>query len=195
MMTTNKLIILDRDGVINQDSDAYVKSAEEWLPLPGSIEAIARLSKAGYQVAIATNQSGIARGYFDLATLQAMHHKMLELVEEQGGQISHIAFCPHGPDELCDCRKPKAGLMHQIATALHCELDTSVVVIGDSIRDLEAGINASCDIALVKTGKGLKSFEKLNRHSNPLIRDVAVYNDLSGFVSQLLLKEKLHVPT
>jgi len=189
MMTAKKLIILDRDGVINQDSDAYVKSADEWIPLPGSIEAIAQLSKAGYLVAIATNQSGIARGYFDINTLHAMHKKMLSLIEEQGGKIAHIAFCPHGPAQHCDCRKPKAGLMDQIAIVLHYQLDPSVVVVGDSIRDLEAGITANCSAALVKTGKGMKSFEKLNSHTNPLIQNVAVYNDLSDFVSQLLTQE------
>jgi histidinol-phosphate phosphatase family protein len=112
--TALKLLILDRDGVINYDSDAYIKSVE-WIPLPGSIEAIAQLSKAGWTVAVATNQSGIARGYYDLATLDAMHARLRTLVAEQGGEVGLIVYCPHGPDEGCDCRKPKPGMLKTIA--------------------------------------------------------------------------------
>ncbi len=110
-----KLLILDRDGVINYDSDAYIKSVEEWIPLPGSVEAIAQLSKAGWTVAIATNQSGIARGYYDIATLDAMHARLRALVAEQGGEVGLVVYCPHGPDEGCDCRKPKPGMLKIIA--------------------------------------------------------------------------------
>ena len=113
-----KLIILDRDGVINQDSDAYIKSLDEWIPLPGSIDAIARLSKAGWTVAVATNQSGIGRGYYDEATLQAMHDRLRQLVAEQGGKVDLIRYCPHAPDAGCDCRKPLPGLFRQIADDL-----------------------------------------------------------------------------
>ncbi len=110
-----KLLILDRDGVINYDSDAYIKSVEEWIPLPGAIEAIAQLSKAGWTVAVATNQSGIARGYYDIATLEAMHARLRALVAEQGGEVGLMVYCPHGPDEGCDCRKPKPGMLKTIA--------------------------------------------------------------------------------
>ena len=110
----NKLVILDRDGVINQDSDAYVKSVDEWIPIPGSAAAIARLHKAGYRVVIATNQSGLARGYFDRTELDAMHAKMTELIEAEGGKLDGIFFCPHGPEDNCGCRKPLPGLIDQI---------------------------------------------------------------------------------
>ncbi|MDX1335709.1 MAG: D-glycero-beta-D-manno-heptose 1,7-bisphosphate 7-phosphatase, partial [Gammaproteobacteria bacterium] len=110
-----KLIVLDRDGVINYDSDDYIKSVDEWIPLPGSLEAITRLNRAGYTVAVATNQSGIARGYYDLDALQAMHRKMKSGLEELGGELGMIAYCPHGPDDSCDCRKPLPGMLNQIA--------------------------------------------------------------------------------
>ncbi|OUR61151.1 D-glycero-beta-D-manno-heptose-1,7-bisphosphate 7-phosphatase, partial [Bermanella sp. 47_1433_sub80_T6] len=116
---TSKLIVLDRDGVINYDSDDYVKSVDEWIPLPGSMEALAKLTQAGFKIAIATNQSGISRGYFTVATLAAMHQKMLTLATEAGAKIDYIAYCPHGPDDNCDCRKPLPGLIHQIEQALN----------------------------------------------------------------------------
>lgn len=183
---THKLVILDRDGVINQDSDDYIKSVEEWMPIPGSIEAIAALSKAGYSIAIATNQSGLARGYFDLNTLNAMHGKMTQLVSEAGGSIQHIAFCPHGPQDNCDCRKPNPGLLEQISSALKTPLTSEVHMVGDSIKDLEAAQRAGCSPNLVKTGKGLKSFVKLKAPENSHLQGIAVYNDLLDFVDNLL---------
>ena len=132
-----KLLILDRDGVINYDSDAYIKSVEEWIPLPGSIEAIAQLSKAGWTVAVATNQSGIARGYYDLATLDAMHERLRTLVAQQGGEVGLIVYCPHGPDEGCDCRKPKPGMLRAIAEHYQADLG-GVWFVGDSQGDLQA---------------------------------------------------------
>ncbi|WP_286719528.1 HAD-IIIA family hydrolase, partial [Thalassolituus sp. UBA2009] len=113
-----KLIILDRDGVLNEDSDDFVKSVDEWLPITGSAEAVGRLCNAGYTIAVATNQSGLARGHFSLADLEAMHAKMNALAAEHNGRFAHIAFCPHGPDDHCDCRKPLPGLIHQIEKAL-----------------------------------------------------------------------------
>lgn len=183
---SNKLVILDRDGVINQDSDDYIKSADEWIPIPGSIEAIAKLSKAGYSIAVATNQSGLARGYFDNDTLSAMHRKMIDLVSQAGGSIQHIAFCPHGPDDNCLCRKPKPGLLEQISASLDIQLSTDVVFVGDSMSDLNAGINAGCRSVLVQTGKGLKSFVKLKEKENSHLQGIAVYNDLLDFVNDLL---------
>ena len=132
-----KLLILDRDGVINYDSDAYIKTLEEWVPIPGSVDAIAQLSKAGWTVAVATNQSGIARGYYPLATLEAMHARLRALVAEQGGEVGLIVYCPHGPDEGCACRKPKPGMLLEIASRFTVDL-AYVPVVGDSLRDMEA---------------------------------------------------------
>jgi len=178
-----KLVILDRDGVLNQDSDAYVKSVDEWIPLPRSAQAVARLNAAGYSVAVATNQSGLARGYFAQTDLEAMHQKMTALAREHGGQFAHIAFCPHGPDDHCDCRKPLPGLIHQIEQALNTSAEGAWMV-GDSIRDLEAGAAAGCKTALVRTGKGEKSEHKLTSH--PTLTEAPVFDDLSAFVDWLL---------
>ncbi|MCX4026865.1 D-glycero-beta-D-manno-heptose 1,7-bisphosphate 7-phosphatase [Endozoicomonas sp. SM1973] len=175
------LVILDRDGVINQDSDAFVKSPEEWLPISGSIEAIAELCKAGFQVAIATNQSGIARGYFTLETLTAMHNKMEQLVNQAGGSITAIAYCPHGPDDNCVCRKPKPGLIYQLKQQLQFTPQDTWVV-GDSLRDLQAAAAAGCKPALVTTGKGQNTLKKLAE----LSYDVPVYKNLAEFTSALL---------
>lgn len=175
-------VILDRDGVINQDSDNYVRSPDEWIPLPGSIEAIARLSQAGLPVTVATNQSGLARGYFDEAALEAMHDKLYELVEAAGGQIDALAFCPHGPDDGCDCRKPAPGLIKALAQAMDMD-PAQAIVIGDSLRDLQAGQACGCQLALVRTGKGRKSEAAL---ADSGLDQVAVYNDLREAVEALL---------
>lgn len=175
-----KLIILDRDGVINEDSDEYIKSVDEFIPLPGSLEAIARLKKAGYTIAVATNQSGIARGYFDEATLAAMHDKLAHLLDEQGGEIDYIAYCPHGPDDNCDCRKPLPGLLKEISTHFNTEL-TNVPIIGDSLRDLQSARSVGAYPILVKTGKGERTLENAEQ-----ISDVPVYADLAAAVDALL---------
>lgn len=146
-------IILDRDGVINQDSDAFIKSPEEWLPIPGSLEAIALLNQAGLKVVVITNQSGIARGLFDLATLAAIHSKMQLAVEALGGDIDSIYFCPHGPDDNCACRKPKPGLFHSLAKEKQIDL-SGIFSIGDSLRDIQASLAVNASPILVKTGKG-----------------------------------------
>ncbi|WP_036217590.1 D-glycero-beta-D-manno-heptose 1,7-bisphosphate 7-phosphatase [Marinospirillum minutulum] len=151
-----KILILDRDGVINQDSDAFVKSAAEWIPLPGSIEAIAKLYKAGWILAVATNQSGLARGKFSPLDLDNQHTKMLNLIHQAGGDLHHIAWCPHGPDDGCNCRKPKAGLLDQISQALDLDL-TGGFMVGDALRDLQAGQAKGCQAVLVRTGKGMKT--------------------------------------
>lgn len=177
-----KLIILDRDGVINQDSDEYIKSVEEWLPLAGSMEAIGKLCQAGFTVAVATNQSGLARGYFSTADLDAMHAKMERLAAEQGGHFAYIAYCPHGPDDSCDCRKPLPGLIHEIERELAVSAKDAWMV-GDSIRDLEAGITAGCKAALVRTGKGIVSERKLQASK---LAHVPVFDDLKSFVNYIL---------
>lgn len=174
-----KLIILDRDGVINEDSDAFVKSVAEWHPLPGSIEAIARLSKAGWTVAVATNQSGLARGYFSAQTLEAMHQRLRELVAAQGGQVDLIRHCPHGPDDGCDCRKPLAGLFQQIAEHYAITLN-GVPTVGDSLRDLQAGAAVGCQPYLVRTGKGRTTEGK------SLPAGTRVFDDLAAVASYLL---------
>ncbi len=177
-----KLIILDRDGVINQDSDDYIKSADEFIPLPGSLEAIARLKQAGYTIAIATNQSGIARGFYDEATLAAMHDKLAHLLDEQGGEIDYIAYCPHGPDDDCTCRKPLPGLLTEIGKHFGVEL-TNVPIIGDSLRDIQAARTVGAFPILVKTGKGEHTLAHMDQ-----ISDIPVYKDLAAAVDTLLSK-------
>ncbi|WP_457943382.1 D-glycero-beta-D-manno-heptose 1,7-bisphosphate 7-phosphatase [Vreelandella alkaliphila] len=174
------LVILDRDGVINLDSDAYIKSLEEWVPYPSAIDAIAQLNKAGYAVAIATNQSGIARGYYDEATLHSMHDRLIALVEAKGGRIAHIAYCPHGPDDQCACRKPLPGLLLQIQQQLGMDSLTGSWMVGDSLRDLKAGESVGCRPVLVRTGKGEKT---LASHTN--LENTLVYPDLAAFADWL----------
>jgi D-glycero-D-manno-heptose 1,7-bisphosphate phosphatase len=148
-----KLVILDRDGVINLDSDQYIKSPEEWKPIPGSLEAIARFTQAGFHVAVATNQSGVGRGLFNMATLNAMHDKMHKAAGQLGGRIDAVFFCPHAQDAGCACRKPMPGMLQEIAERFNVSLD-DVPVIGDSLRDLQAAQAAGARPILVLTGKG-----------------------------------------
>ena len=150
------LIILDRDGVINHDSDQFIKSPEEWTPIPGSLEAIAKLKTAGHQVAIATNQSGLGRGLFSQETLELIHDKLNQSLGELGTSVDALVYCPHLPTDGCDCRKPKSGLMKQIDTILQTGFKQSWVV-GDSLRDLIAGAEVGCHTILVGTGKGEKT--------------------------------------
>jgi D-glycero-D-manno-heptose 1,7-bisphosphate phosphatase len=151
-----KLVILDRDGVINFDSEHYIKSPAEWRPIPGSIEAIARLSQNGFRITVATNQSGIGRGLFDMGTLNAINDKMMEMVFRQGGRIDALFFCPHTAAEECTCRKPKTGMYEEIAARLHVELK-GVPCIGDGLRDLQAAESVGGQPILVLTGKGKKT--------------------------------------
>jgi len=174
-----KLLILDRDGVINHDSDAYIKSVEEWIPLPGSIEAIAQLSKAGWTVAVATNQSGIARGYYDVATLEAMHERLRTLVAEQGGELGLIVYCPHGPDEGCACRKPRPGMLQTIAEHYRIGL-AGLWFVGDSLGDLEAAKAVDSQPVLVKTGKGEKTLGK------NLPVGTLIFDDLAAVAAELI---------
>ena len=172
-------LILDRDGVINEDSDEFIKSPEEWVPIPGSIDAIAQLTKKGYRIVVITNQSGVARGLFDLSTLERMHIKMISMVEMAGGKIEAVFFCPHGPEHGCDCRKPKPGLFH--AAASHFDFDLAgVPAIGDSYRDLEAAKAVGALPILVETGKGLRT---LARHPD---LDVPVFSNLYEAAQHLL---------
>lgn len=180
-----KLVILDRDGVINEDSDAFVKTLGEWIPIDGSIDAIARLCEHGFIVAIATNQSGIGRGLIAEDDLDAMHEHLLDLVREAGGDIATIAWCPHKPEDLCDCRKPQSGLFDQIANTLGCDLDGSFVV-GDSLRDLQAGMARGCIPVLVRTGKGEKTEKTLADDDSGEFDGVEVFDNLSEAADYLI---------
>ena len=177
-----KLIILDRDGVINEDSEDYIKSPDEWIPIPGSIDAIARLNHAGYSVAIASNQSGIARGYYDLETLAAMSVKMCNLLSQHGGRIDAMIFCPHGPKDGCDCRKPKPGMLIEIGNRFRASL-SKVLFVGDNINDVKAAQAAGVKPVLVKTGKGKQTAAMLKEYG---FHDVPVYDNLAALADFLL---------
>ena len=179
-----KLVILDRDGVINEDSDAYIKSAEEWVPIDGALEAIARLNQSGYHVAIVTNQSGIARGLFSIEDLHEMHEKMNHLLQAHGGHIDTVLFCPHGPDNGCPCRKPSPGMLLQLAERLGIDL-RGVPFVGDTISDIQAATQAGATPVLVRTGKGEKTVQL--RDSLPAA--LQIFDDLAGFVDYQLAHE------
>lgn len=178
---TRGLVILDRDGVINQDSSDFVKSADEWLPLPGSIAAIARLSRAGHTVAVVSNQSGLARGLFDRNALRAMHRKLRSLVGAEGGRVDRIVICPHSPDEGCSCRKPRPGLFQRLARHYDTSLE-GVPAVGDSLRDLQAAASAGATPILVRTGNGRNTARNLPA----ALRDVRIYDDLAAFAADTL---------
>jgi D-glycero-D-manno-heptose 1,7-bisphosphate phosphatase len=165
-----RLVILDRDGVINEDSDAYIKSHHEWQPIPGSLEAIARLNQSGIRVVVATNQSGLGRGLFDMTALNAMHAKMHRALATHGGKVDAVFVCPHTPEALCDCRKPKPGLIQQIARRYDVDLKETPMV-GDSHRDLAAGAAAGCPVILVRTGKGSATAARADLPPGTLIFD------------------------
>lgn len=177
-----KLIILDRDGVINHDSDQFIKSPEEWQPIDGSLDAIAFLTQAGYTLAVATNQSGIARGYFNVQTLNEMHAKMHKLVRQAGGEISGIWFCPHTADSNCDCRKPKPGMVLDILDRFQAQASETYLV-GDSLRDLQAIASAGGKPILVRTGKGMKTLAK---DSENLPRGTQIFDSLLDFAVHLV---------
>jgi D-glycero-D-manno-heptose 1,7-bisphosphate phosphatase len=175
-----KLIILDRDGVINYDSDQFIKTPDEWKPLPGSLEAIARLNQDGYRVVVATNQSGIGRGLFDMPTLNAIHDKMHKSLAQVGGRIDAIFFCPHTNEADCSCRKPKSGMMLEISARYGVGL-ADVPAVGDSLRDLEAAARLGANPYLVLTGKGNKTKEK-----GGLPEGTQIFPDLAAVTASLL---------
>jgi D-glycero-D-manno-heptose 1,7-bisphosphate phosphatase len=177
-----KIIVLDRDGVINHDSDAYIKSTEEWVPIDGSLEAIARLNHSGFTVVIASNQSGLARGYFDIEALSAIHRKMDDLLTKIGGRVDAIFYCPHGPDDACVCRKPKPGMLLEIGQRFNVPLK-EVVFIGDSVADIKAACSASAKAMLVRTGKGLKAEKILQTECKS---SIPVFDDLAAAVTSIL---------
>ncbi|MCL2871990.1 MAG: D-glycero-beta-D-manno-heptose 1,7-bisphosphate 7-phosphatase [Betaproteobacteria bacterium] len=179
-LRSSKLIVLDRDGVINHDSASFIKSPEEWRPISGSLEAIAKLNFAGYRVVVATNQSGIDRGLFDMQTLNAIHEKMYQMLNRLGGRIDAVFFCPHTAQSQCECRKPKPGLFLTIAQRFHADL-TGVPCIGDSLRDLQAAAAVGGLPILVRTGKGEKTLA-----AGDLPEHTLVFADLAEAVSALL---------
>jgi D-glycero-D-manno-heptose 1,7-bisphosphate phosphatase len=148
-----KLVVLDRDGVINFDSVHFIKSTNEWIPIPGSLEAIALLNQNGYRVAIATNQSGISRGLFDMVTLNAIHDKMHKALNQLGGRVDAMFYCPHSAEDHCSCRKPKPGMMEEIGKRFGMDMK-GVPIVGDALRDLQAGAVLGMQPILVRTGKG-----------------------------------------
>ena len=178
-----KLVILDRDGTINRDSDDFVKTADEWIPLPGSLEAIARLNHAGWHVVIASNQSGLGRGLFDVAALNAMHTKMHKLLAAVGGRVDAVFYCPHSPDESCTCRKPLPGLFEQIGARFGVPLK-GVPTAGDSLRDLIAGAAAGCEPHLVLTGKSAQF--RTGGRPEGLPEASLIHADLAAFADFLI---------
>lgn len=188
MPNIDKIIILDRDGVINHDSDNFIKSPKEWLPIDNSLQAMGQLTSAGYSIYILTNQSGLARGYFTEQMLHKIHDKMITAAKQYGSNIAHIFYCPHGPDDNCACRKPKAGLYQQLVSSFTRDANpdfdfSKVYSVGDSIRDLIAAKTAGAKPVLVRTGKGRYSEEQLGKHD---LSNTPVFDDLASFTEQLL---------
>ena len=183
---TVSLVILDRDGVINHDSDDYIKSPDEWQPLPGSLEAIARLCRADYTVVVATNQAGVGRGLFSQEMLIRIHRKMASSIRDKGGRLDSVFFCPHSPAEQCGCRKPKPGMLLEISDRLGIGL-SGVPVVGDSLRDLEAAEAAGAIPVLVKTGRGRLTQEKLSKGElSHTLGQTPVYAELAAFTDAVL---------
>ena len=180
-----KLVILDRDGTINEDSADYIKSAQEWQPLPGALDAIARLNHAGWHVVVATNQSGLGRGLFDVAALNAMHAKMHSMLAAVGGRIDAVFYCPHGPEESCNCRKPAPGLFEQIAERYGMPL-TGMPSAGDSARDLVAAVAVGCEPHAVLTGKAAPYKNGVLPSAYPA--HTIVHADLSAFADFIVAR-------
>ena len=176
-----RIVILDRDGVINHDSEGYIRSAEQWIPVPRSLEAIALLNQAGWRIVVATNQAGLARGLFDLATLNRIHARMHAMVQRCGGRIDAVFFCPHGEDANCACRKPRPGMLLEASERLDLSLEGQPFV-GDSLRDLLAAREVGMQAVLVRTGNGRKTLEEPARIPD----GTQVYDDLMAFAETLL---------
>lgn len=175
-----KLIILDRDGVINYDSEHYIKSPAEWIPIPGSLAAMGEMTRKGYRIVIATNQSGVGRGYYDEATLAAIHNKMHVLLKEFNGRVEKVFYCPHLPTQGCHCRKPAPGLLEQIAEYYQCDIK-GVPFVGDSMRDINAALSVGCLPVLLRTGNGAATEPLLAQFG----KDIPVFDDLAAFAASL----------
>ena len=188
-MSPVKLIILDRDGTINEDRDDYVKSPDEWEPIPGALEAIARLNHAGWHTVVASNQSGIGRNLFDMVTLNEMHLKMNRLLAKHGGRIDAVFFCPHTPDDACNCRKPLPGLFLQIGERYGVDL-AEVPVVGDVLRDVQAGATAGCQPHLVRSGKAAKMGQEEIDEICRQVPGTQVHDDLAAFAEWMIQHER-----
>ena len=188
-MTPVKLVIIDRDGTVNIDRDDYVKSADEWIPLPGALEAIARLNQAGWHTVVATNQSGIGRGLFDIAALNAMHLKMNQLLHKLGGRVDAVFFCPHTPLDACNCRKPLPGLYTQIGERYGVDLG-EVPAVGDSLRDLQASVAAGCQPHLVRSGKVADLGDDAISELLAKVPGAKVHADLAAFAEALIQRQR-----
>jgi D-glycero-D-manno-heptose 1,7-bisphosphate phosphatase len=178
-----RLIVLDRDGVINRDSDQFIKSPDEWRAIPGSLEAIARLNHAGYRVVVATNQSGVGRGLLDFATLNAIHEKMHRALAQAGGRIDAIFYCPHTADSRCECRKPKAGMLQEIGVRFNVAV-AGIPCVGDGLRDLQAAETVGAQPMLVLTGKGEKTLR-----DGGFPKNTVIFPDLAFAASALLASD------
>ena len=178
------LVILDRDGVINFDSDAYIKTPDEWRPIPGSLDAIARLHQTGFTLVVASNQSGVGRGLIKLPDLEAINSKMLAAIEAAGGKLAGFFYCPHVPDDHCDCRKPKPGLLRQIEKRFGVTVK-GMPAIGDSLRDLEAAQIVGARAILVRTGNGVQTLKQLTTPEN-----IEIYTDLAAAATQIIRERK-----
>ena len=182
-----QLIILDRDGVINENSPDYIKAPEEWIPIPGSLEAIARMCRAEYRIVIISNQSGAGRGLFTIDTLNRIHTRMLEHIQQKGGEIDAIMICPHTPADNCNCRKPKPGMFLELARRLKINLN-QVPAVGDSLRDIEAARAAGASPVLVRTGEGRRSIEQNAKQE--VLGAVPVFDNLAEFADDFLRKNR-----
>lgn len=184
-----KLVILDRDGTINHERDDYIKSADEWVPLPGALEAIARLNHAGWHVVVATNQSGIGRGLFDMVALNAMHARMNQLLARHGGRVEAVFFCPHTPEDQCTCRKPQPGLFKMIGQRFGVSL-AGVPMVGDLPRDVLAAQSVGCEPHLVRTGQAAAMTETELIDLRQQVSDLTIHPDLSSFADFLILRDR-----
>jgi len=184
-----KLVILDRDGTINHEREDYIKSADEWVPLPGALEAIARLNHAGWHVVVATNQSGIGRGLFDMVSLNAMHAKMNQMLARVGGRVEAVFFCPHTPEDHCTCRKPLPGLFQMIGQRFGCDL-AGVPMVGDLPRDVLAAQSVGCEPHLVRTGQAATMSEAELQDLRRRVPDLTIHPDLSAFADFIVLRDR-----
>ncbi|NNC99593.1 MAG: D-glycero-beta-D-manno-heptose 1,7-bisphosphate 7-phosphatase [Gammaproteobacteria bacterium] len=182
-----KIVILDRDGVINKESAEFIKTPEEWIPIKGSVEAIARLSQAGFDVVVITNQSGVGRGLISADMLGQIHVRMIDYVQQHGGKIKCVLFCPHVPEDNCACRKPKTGLYDELSGRLNTFFASGIYSVGDSMRDLRAAKAAGATPVLVKTGNGKKTLQQIKSLPNDDYADTPVFDNLNKFVDALLL--------
>ncbi|HEX6723236.1 MAG TPA: D-glycero-beta-D-manno-heptose 1,7-bisphosphate 7-phosphatase [Burkholderiaceae bacterium] len=192
MVPVPRLVILGRDGILNAYREDHVKAPDEWQPLPGALEAVARLNHAGWHTVVATNQAGIGRGMIDMASINAVHQHMMQRLHEVGGRLDAVFFCPHTPEDDCECRKPKPGLMKQIAQRYGIELRT-VPMVADTLRDLQAARAAGCEPHLVRTGRAAALTDRQVVEIVQQVPTTEVHDSLGDFVDFLL--ERAHVPT